>query len=157
MAAGRLGRTRDERAIDSFIRALRDHKDERAIRKLAVEKLGRSGNPRAVESLIRTLESDPNPVVRLHAAKALGRLGDKRATDPLRKALKDEAFVSKKIGGKWISVKGVSEAAAKALKELDVPEEPGKPNDALEADTTAIEIGPQNATACHNRALENSA
>ncbi len=42
MAAGRLGRTKDERAIDSFIRALRNHRDQRAIRKMAVECLGRS-------------------------------------------------------------------------------------------------------------------
>ena len=51
------------------------------------------------------------------------------------------------------SVKGVSGAAAKALKKLGVPEEPEKLNDALGTYTVAIEINPQNATAYYNRAV----
>jgi len=54
---------------------------------------------------------------------------------------------------KNISWTGRSQAAAKALEKLGVPEEPAKLNDALGPYTVAIEINPQNATAYHNRAV----
>jgi epoxyqueuosine reductase len=53
--------------------------------------LGNLGRPEAVPALTETLATDPEPLVRAHAAWALGRLGGLEATAALRKAATRES------------------------------------------------------------------
>jgi epoxyqueuosine reductase len=53
--------------------------------------LGNLGRPEAVPTLTETLASDPEPLVRAHAAWALGRIGGPEAPAALRKAENSES------------------------------------------------------------------
>jgi epoxyqueuosine reductase len=69
--------------------AVRRAKRRGLLRNVAVA-LGNSGNPDAVAPLARALESEPEPLVRAHAAWALGRLGGQRARRALERSRKRE-------------------------------------------------------------------
>ncbi|MHB0923116.1 MAG: tRNA epoxyqueuosine(34) reductase QueG [Bellilinea sp.] len=56
------------------------------LRNIAVA-LGNSGSPEAIPALAETLESEPEPLIRAHAAWALGQIGTQNALLSLRKTL----------------------------------------------------------------------
>ena len=89
----------DEAAWDEFSRgsAIRRAKRAGFLRNVAVA-LGNWGAPEAVPALVRAL-SDPEPLVRGHAAWGLGRIGTAEARKGLeaRGAIEDDAFVSEEI------------------------------------------------------------
>ena len=87
---GRLGESKDARAVEPLIKALGD--GEVSVRWAAAEALGKLGDARAVEPLIKAL-GDGEGSVRRAAAEALGNLGDDRAVEPLIKALGREGSV----------------------------------------------------------------
>jgi epoxyqueuosine reductase len=70
--------------------AIRRAKRRGLLRNVAIA-LGNSGNPEAVAPLARALESDPEPLVRAHAAWALGQLRDGRARASLARSRKRES------------------------------------------------------------------
>lgn len=78
-----------DRAVESFIQALKDEDKEWRVRVVAAGALGEIGDTRAVEPLIQAL-SDLDGSVRSVAAEALGKIGDVRAVEPLTKSLKDK-------------------------------------------------------------------
>lgn len=45
----------------------------------------------AIPALVKVLSTDPNDVVRAHAARALGEMGDAEVLNPLRAALDDDS------------------------------------------------------------------
>jgi len=53
--------------------------------------LGNRGRSEALPALVRAL-SDPDPVVRAHAAWAIGRIGGERARELLQRAASDESY-----------------------------------------------------------------
>jgi epoxyqueuosine reductase len=83
----------DEAAWDSFSRGSAIRRSGRAgfARNVCVG-LGNWGSPDAVPVLSRAL-SDPEPLVRAHAAWALGRVGSSEAADALSAALESEEAV----------------------------------------------------------------
>ncbi|HHT9138888.1 MAG TPA: HEAT repeat domain-containing protein [Candidatus Wunengus sp. YC60] len=85
-AAWALGESKDTRAVEPLITALKDKNED--VRRNAADVLVKIG-PRAVEPLIAALK-DADENVREHAAKALGEIKDPRAVEPLITALKDE-------------------------------------------------------------------
>ncbi len=126
LAAWRLGQSKDKRAIEPLMKALKDD-EQWVIRNNAAKSLGDFGAPVAVEPLIEALRTDSSVFVRESAAEALGKTGDKRAIEPLKKALNDEGVVQKKMDNRWVKVEVVAEAAAKALKTLHVSVEKPAP------------------------------
>jgi epoxyqueuosine reductase len=68
------------------------------LRNVAVA-LGNSGNPAAVPALRAALATDPEPLVRAHAAWALGRLAERTARDALdaARAREDDPLVAGEI------------------------------------------------------------
>jgi HEAT repeat protein len=58
------------------------------VRSTAAEALGRSGARDAIPNLRQTLDSDPDPEVRLYAVESLVLLGDKQSRDRVPEALK---------------------------------------------------------------------
>lgn len=78
-----LGKTRDPRAVDALIAALKD--PNRSTRNI-IDALGEIGNAKAVDALIALL-SDYEEGTRTQAAIELGKIGDKRAVEPLKHAL----------------------------------------------------------------------
>ena len=81
-----LGKTKDARAFEPLIAALKDEKY--SVRRNAADALVSIGPP-AVEPLIAALK-DKDSSVRSGAAGALGKIKDARAVEPLIAALKDE-------------------------------------------------------------------
>ena len=69
--------------------AIRRTKRRGLLRNAAIA-LGNSGNPAAVPILIRSLTSEPEPLVRAHAAWALGRLGGAQSRLALEDARRRE-------------------------------------------------------------------
>ena len=61
---------------------------EAIVRSSAADALGQIGAGDAIPSLRRTLDSDPDPEVRLYAVESLVLLGDKRSRDRVPEALK---------------------------------------------------------------------
>ncbi len=69
--------------------AIKRAKRRGLLRNVAVA-LGNSGNREAVGVLVRALESEPEAIVRAHAAWALGQLGGAAARSALEKQNKRE-------------------------------------------------------------------
>jgi epoxyqueuosine reductase len=69
----------------------------RGLLRNAAVALGNSGNGDAVAILIRTMEAEPEPIVRGHAAWALGRLGGRLARAALERARSREEEASVKV------------------------------------------------------------
>jgi len=92
-----LGKTRDERAVESLIDALRDEEED--VRDSAAETLGKTKDGRVVQPLIEALYNDDSNI-RSEAAKELAKIGDERAVEPLIEAFKNyyESFRSEVIG-----------------------------------------------------------
>ena len=86
-AAKMLGETRDPRAVEALIGALRDANDD--VREEAAVALGAIGDRRAVPALVAAL-NDGDGSVRTRAVNSLGELGDPRAVMPLIAMLLDE-------------------------------------------------------------------
>jgi hypothetical protein len=86
-AAFGLGRSRDSRAFDPLVAALKS--EPATLRAAAASALGGLGDRRAIDLLAACLK-DPVHPVRNHAAQALAELGDPRAVPFLEEALKDE-------------------------------------------------------------------
>jgi HEAT repeat protein len=86
-AASALGKSRDPRAVEPLILALRDKMVP--VRERAAEALGRLGDPRAVEPLI-VLLGEPSISLRKIAAVSLGQIRDPRAVEPLIVLLGDQ-------------------------------------------------------------------
>jgi hypothetical protein len=89
VAAGALGRTGDQRAVEPLIVAMRDPDED--VSDSAIWALGRLGGDRAVKVLAAALKDHPDQRVRKAAAEALGWTRAKRALDPLIAALGDKA------------------------------------------------------------------
>ena len=70
--------------------AIKRAKRRGLLRNVAVA-LGNSGNREAVSVLSRTMEHEPEPLIRLHAAWALGALGGAAAKRTLERARKRDA------------------------------------------------------------------
>lgn len=85
-AARALGESKDSRALEPLIAALRDPYSN--VRQSAATALGVLGDTRAVEPLINALQNQDQSV-RQVVVKALGQLGDPRATWPLVHRLND--------------------------------------------------------------------
>jgi len=117
--AFRLGQSKDSKAINPLIAALRNN-EKWMVRKNAADSLATLGTHEAVPSLISALESDKNVFVREAAAKALGNLGDERAVEPLQNALRDQGVVMTQKEGKMVKEKSVAKAAGEALKHFSV-------------------------------------
>ncbi|MGD0858729.1 MAG: HEAT repeat domain-containing protein [Terracidiphilus sp.] len=86
-AAEALGRSKDPRAVDPLIAALKDTGDT-PLRGIAAKALGETKDPRAVEPLIEALRSSES-VVCWEAFRALGEIKDPRAVEPMLGILKD--------------------------------------------------------------------
>jgi len=82
-AAETLGQTRDTRAVEPLIAALKD--EDTLVCHMAADALGHIGDERAVEPLITMLHTENAGI----AAEALGRIGDPRAIGPLCGKLTD--------------------------------------------------------------------
>lgn len=106
-ALGQISQIGAVRAIEPLTQALRDRKAD--VRKSIAEVLVKIGQP-AVDSLIYAL-NDEEWVCRESAAWALGQIGDMWSVGPLCDALRDPHSA-------------VAEAAALALDQIGVPEEP---------------------------------
>ena len=96
-----LGAIRDKSAIPALSAALKvfgefdedlDKDVDAGMREGAAWALGRIGNKSVIPVLGEVLLGDPEPSVRIAAAKALGKIDDKRALVPLKKALKSSIF-----------------------------------------------------------------
>lgn len=88
-AAKRLGTSKDPRALEPLLAALRD--PNRDVRWAAIEALGELGDPRAVEPLAQYLErEEAYRWGKRLVANALGTIGDSQAVEPLLRLLTDE-------------------------------------------------------------------
>ncbi len=105
LAAGKLGKLKDKRAVGPLINALGD--EDGTVRWWAAGALGRIGNVKAVEPLIGAL-GDEDKRVRMYAADALGRIKNEKAVGPL-------------IGVLWDRNSGVRVNAVWALVEIGEP------------------------------------
>jgi HEAT repeat protein len=101
-AAERLSRSRNGRAVDPLIEALKD--EYYLVRRAAVAALERVDDERVIEPLMNAV-SDWEPGVQCAAVTALGRQKDKRSIETLIGALKDEYLQVRK-------------AAAQALEQM---------------------------------------
>jgi len=81
LAAEALGKTRDSRAVEPLVSALRD--TDIPTRSQAAKGLGTLKNTRGVEPLISILSDEKEFVVRFCSVIALGEIGDARAVDCL--------------------------------------------------------------------------
>ena len=114
----------DEAAWDEFSRGSAIRRARRAgfLRNVAVA-LGNWGAPEAVPALVRAL-SDPEPLVRGHAAWALGRIGtaEARAALEARAGVESDAYVREEIGlgrsgGTWERSPDRSQSALESASE----------------------------------------
>lgn len=114
----------DEAAWDEFSRGSAIRRARRAgfLRNVAVA-LGNWGAPDAVPALVRAL-SDPEPLVRGHAAWALGRIGtaEARAALEARAGVESDAYVREEIGlgrsgGTWERSPDRSQSALESASE----------------------------------------
>ena len=87
-AARILGETRNRRAVEPLVTALRTDKHY-AVREEAANALGKKKDPRAVDALIYALGDKESGVQRL-AAASLGEIGDRRAVEPLLITLRED-------------------------------------------------------------------
>lgn len=71
--------------------------------------LGNAGDARAVPALVRALQSDPEPLVRGHAAWALGRIGGDAARAALDAARDDDPMVQDEIAAALEAFQGRDE------------------------------------------------
>jgi len=116
-AAQALGESKDARAVEPLIAALKNYKDPASrVRENAARALGKIKDPRAVEPLIAALgDSAYGP--REMAAKALGEIKDPRAVEPLIAFLK----ASLKATHFNQADAGLAEEAERALGEIKDP------------------------------------
>jgi HEAT repeat protein len=103
----RLGATRNPRAIDPLLKALKEHRDDSQLRQAVITSLGAIRDSRAVDTAIEALR-DYVSHVRQAAAEALGKLGDKKAIVPLLISFDDKEAM-------------VREAAVDSLAQLGEP------------------------------------
>jgi HEAT repeat protein len=94
LAAEKLGKLGDPRAVAPLVRALTD--PDRGVRQAVVVALGKLGEKRAVRPLASALK-DKDPYVRINAAYALGKLGDRQVAGILKQAV--SGFLQ---GGAWV-------------------------------------------------------
>ncbi len=80
-AAEKLGESKDPRAVEALVKALKDK--DRNVREAAAGSLGRIGDASAVDALLEALK-DYDQCVRRAAADALGMIRDERVIFPAR-------------------------------------------------------------------------
>ncbi|PYU97372.1 MAG: hypothetical protein DMG10_31045 [Acidobacteria bacterium] len=85
-AAEKLGESKDPRAVEALVKALKDK--DRNVREAAAGSLGRIGDASAVDALLEALK-DYDQCVRRAAADALGMIRDERVIERLLPMLKD--------------------------------------------------------------------
>ena len=125
---GRLGESKDARAVEPLLKALGDR--EGSVRRASAEALGKLGDVRAVEPLIKAL-GDGEGSVRLAAAEALSTLSEPRWSEWVKGD--DEDFTRLSLSGEVSAVepllialgdanRDVRVAAAEAMRALDEPQ-----------------------------------
>lgn len=79
--------------VQGLLRALGEPRVQRSASKRGsvIISLNRLRATEAIPALVEILSSDPNDIVRTHAAMALGEIGDAEALGPLRAAVEDES------------------------------------------------------------------